>query len=453
MKKINKLSLAFLIGLIASPIMPLQLVYAGEDQRAPPEARTAGTLSEQVMRVLSEVQELMAPEDDSDEPDFEAAKAELDQLRERRWDRMNDFEKSSTLNFYTNYYLSNEDFAGALRTFEEILTIEELRLDQRLRTLRSLGQLYAAEEEWQRSLDNFQEWRNLSETEDTIVYKSMAYAHYQLEQFDEALPFWLDYMNLALQTGEELGRDDYQFLNGVYFVLEDFESALELTKTMIVKFNNTTDWLNLNAVYASLDNEDRRVQSLNLAYIGGHVDDENRYLNLGQSLAGMEIPLTGVKIVEEGLQSNIIEANEDNLTIAAQAYLLGSAYEEALPHALQVAEMSDSGDGWDTVGYIHYVSNDYEEAAEAFQKAIDKGSLSNRSDTLLFLARALLELDDFEGARQAATQAADAGDERGRTSAQQYLTLVNSTEQRYNVIEQRKQEAIDFYQPYPSLID
>lgn len=362
MKKINKLSLAFLIGLIASPIMPLQLVYAGEDQRAPPEARTAGTLSEQVMRVLSEVQELMAPEDDSDEPDFEAAKAELDQLRERRWDRMNDFEKSSTLNFYTNYYLSNEDFAGALRTFEEILTIEELRLDQRLRTLRSLGQLYAAEEEWQRSLDNFQEWRNLSETEDTIVYKSMAYAHYQLEQFDEALPFWLDYMNLALETGEELGRDDYQFLNGVYFVLEDFESALELTKTMIVKFNNTTDWLNLNAVYASLDNEARRVQSLNLAYIGGHVDDENRYLNLGQSLAGMEIPLTGVKIIEEGLQSDIVEANEDNLTIAAQAYLLGSAYEEALPHALQVAEMSDSGDGWDTVGYIHYVSNDYEEA-------------------------------------------------------------------------------------------
>ena len=124
-----------------------------------------------------------------------------------------------------------------------------------------------------------------------------------------------------------------------------------------------------------------------------------------------------------------------------------------MPHALQVAEMSDSGDGWDTVGYIHYVSNDYEEAAEAFRKAIDKGNLSNRSDTLLFLARALLELDDFEGARQAATQAADAGDERGRTSAQQYLTLVNSTEQRYNVIEQRKQEAIDFYQPYPSLID
>ena len=54
--------------------------------------------------------------------------------------------------------------------------------------------------------------------------------------------------------------------------------------------------------------EDRRVQSLNLAYLHGVIDDEARYLNLGQSLAGMDIPLTGSKIIEEGLEESIIEA-------------------------------------------------------------------------------------------------------------------------------------------------
>lgn len=453
MKKLNKLSLAFLAALLAAPLMPLQMVYAGEEQRAPPEARTAGTLSQQVMRVLSEVQELMAPEDESEPPDYEAAKVELDRLRERRWDRMNDFEKSSTLNFYTNYYLSNEDFQGALRTFEEILTIEELRIDQRLRTLRSLGQLYAAEEEWQKSLDNFQTWRDLSETEDVIVFKSMAYAHYQLERFPEALPLWLDYMNLTMVEGDELGRDDYQFLNGLYFVMEDFASALDLTKTMIVKFNDTTDWLNLNAVYASLDQEDRRVQSLNLAYIAGHIDDENRYLNLAQSLAGMEIPLSGIAVFDAGFDSNIIETNVDNLEIATNAHMLASDFKNALPKALRLAELDESGDGWDTVGYIHYMNNDYEESAEAFRNAIDKGNLRNPSDTLLFLARALLELDDFEGARSAANQAADTSEERDRESAQQTLRAIASTEQRYNALDAQKQDSIDFYQPYPSLID
>jgi len=452
MKAINKLSLSFLVGLLAMPLMA-PLTLAGEEQRAPPEARTAGTLSQQVMRVLTEVQEMMSPEDEDAVPDFEGAKVELDDLRERRWDRMNDFEKSSTLNFYTNYYLSTEDFPGAIRTFEEILMLEEVRFDQRMRTLKSLGQLYAAEEEWQKSIDNFEAWRELSETEDIIVYKSLSYAHYQLEEYTTALPFWLDYMNLSLEMGEELGRDDYQYLNGLYFTLETYEEALDLTKTMIVKFDNQTDWLNLSSVYAALDDETRRIQSLNLAYLAGYVDDENRYLNLGQSLAGLDIPLTGAKIIEEGLAENIIEDNVDNLEIAAQMHLIASTYADALPNAMRVAELSDDGNGWDTVGYIHYVMTNYEEAVEAFRNALDKGDLSDRSDTLLFLARSLIELDDFDGARSAARQAADAGDENGRSAAQQYLSFIDSTEQRFNIIAQRKAEAIDFYEEYPSLLD
>ena len=95
----------------------------------------------------------------------------------------------------------------------------------------------------------------------------------------------------------------------------------------------------------------------------------------------------------------------------------------------------------------------YDDAAEAYRAAIDKGNLSERSDTLIFLARALLELDDFDGARSAARQAADAGNADDRESANQYITFIESTEQRYNIIEQRKQEAIDFYESYPPLLN
>ena len=309
------------------------------------------------------------------------------------------------------------------------LTIEELRADVRLRTLRSLGQLYAAEENWAKSIENYQAWRDISEVEDIVVFKGLSYAYYQQELYEEAKPFWLDYMNLSLVEGEELGRDDYAYLNGIYFVLEDFENALDLTKTMIVKFNDATDWLNLNAVYASLDMEDRRVQALNLAYLNGVIDDEARYLNLGQSLAGMDIPITGSKIIEEGLEESIIEVNEDNLQIASQLFLIASDSANALPRTLELAEISDSGDAWDSVGYIHYVMANYEDAADSFRAAIDKGNLSNRSDTLIFLARSLLELDDFDGARSAARQAADADDEDDRRSANQYLTFIQSTEQ------------------------
>ena len=453
MTSTNRLCLSFLLGVLAFPVVLAPDVMAGEEQRAPPEARTAGTLGPAVMRAISEIQEMMQPEDPDDEPDLEGAKEELDDLYERRFERMNDFEKQTVLNFYTNYWLTLENYPEAISTFEQLLAIEELREDTRLRTLRSLGQLTAAEERWRDSIKYYELWREASLEEDDIVYRGLSYAHYQVDELAEALPYWISYMELLLDAGEELGRDDYSYLNGLYFQLEDFENALPLTKTMIILFDEQTDWTNLSAVYASLDDEERRVRSMNVAYLKGMLDDENRFLNLGQSLGGIDIPHSGGKILVDGIDKGFIEETEDNLTTLTQMYLLASDYAAALEPALKVAEMSDSGDGYDTYGYLHYVMRNYQEAADAFQMAIDKGNLGNRADTMLFLSRALIELDDFEGAKEAATQSADAGGESERRSATDYITFIESTESRFNIIAERRQDAIDFYEPYPSLID
>ena len=104
MRLINKFKLGSLLAAFLVVLLPVQLVFAADDeQRAPPAARTAGTLSDAVMRAIGSIQEKMQPEDPDDEPDLVGAKAELDELYERRYERMNDFEKSTLLSFYTNY--------------------------------------------------------------------------------------------------------------------------------------------------------------------------------------------------------------------------------------------------------------------------------------------------------------------------------------------------------------
>jgi len=452
MKISDKLKLSFLVSILAMPLWQSQIALAGEEQRAPPEARSAGTLSEPVMRAISNIQEMMQPEDADDEPDLAGAKEALDELYERRYERMNDFEKQTILNFYTNYYLTLEDYPEAIRIFKEILTIEELREDSRLRTLRSLGQLLAAEEEWRESINYYQQWRDLSPEEDDIVYRGLAYAHYQIDEFQEALPFWIAYMEFVQDSGEELGRDDYAFLNGLYFTLEGYESALELTKTMIVLFDNPTDWTNLYAIYASLDNESRRVQAMNLVYLKGYFDDETPYLNLGQSLGGIDVPFSGSKIIEAGFDAGYVEEDLDNLTVLTQMYMIANEFEKALVPGVKAAELDETGDGYDTVGYIHYVMHNYEDAVEAFQAALDKGNLSNRSDTLLFLARALVELNRFDEAATAASNAAEAtSDNNDQQAANNYLKFVNDSKTRYNILADRRAAAEEFYRGYPPI--
>ena len=453
MNRIYGLFPALLAGFVLTLVQPESAVLAGDEPRPPPEARTAGTLGPQVMRAITEIQELMTPEDPEDQPDLAAAKIELDELRERRWDRMNDFEKSTLLNFYTSYYISIEDFVGALRTFEEMLTIEELREDTRRRALRTLGQLYVAEEEWQKSIDSYLAWREISLEEDEIVFKGLSWGHYYLDEMEPARDYWLDYMNLALANGTELDRNDYTYLNGVYFTLEAFDDALELLKTMIVKFDDPADWQNLSAIYAALDQEDARVQSLNLTYLRGVFDDDVRYLNLGQSLAGMEIPLSGRKILDDGLEQGFIPDDLENNITLAQLSMLGAEYEEALGPAIKAAELDTSGNSHDRLGYLYYLLGEYQEAVDAFRTALEIGDLNNRADTLMFLARALVELDEFDEALAATADSAEAGGEREQQTASNYRGFIESTQERHDIIAQRRADAIDFYESYPSLID
>lgn len=220
-----------------------------------PAARTAGTLSPLIKEAIAQIQEYMQGEDSTKQADLAAAKALLDQLYTERFEAMNDFEKSTTLSFYTNYYLGTDNYPEAIRSFEQVLTIATLREDIRLRTLRSLGQLYAAVENWEASIRFYQQWREASPEEDQVTFRGLSYAHYQLEQFSDALPNWLSYMELVKTSGGELGRDAYAYLNGLYFTLEDFDSALELTKEMILLFNEPVDWQNLRALFKTLDSK------------------------------------------------------------------------------------------------------------------------------------------------------------------------------------------------------
>lgn len=223
------------------------------DPRPTPRARDREILSQNVYEQIVQIQELMSPTDDRQEPDWESAKQRLDQLMESSFEEMNRFEKTTTLSFYSNYWLAQQNYGEAIDVFERILQIEDQRTSIRLRALRSLGQLYAAEENWQQSLDNYSAWNELSDTDDSVVLRGLSYGNYQLEEYTNALDYWQQFMAHSRANGETLDREKYAYLNGLYYELDMYEEALANTKEMVVLFNDATDWRNLRALYAELD--------------------------------------------------------------------------------------------------------------------------------------------------------------------------------------------------------
>ena len=411
-------------------------------QRQPPPTRSSDTLSDRVYRAIAEIQALMTPEDPADQPDLVSAKNALDELNER-YDTLNDFEKSTLLNFYTNYYLATDDIPNAMATFERILEIVNLREDARLRALLSLGQLYASEERYDEAVATLNQWRDLSVEENATVFQILALAYYNKQDYAQAIPHLISHMDMLRAEGRELGKNIYGLLNLMYIELEDYENALAVTRTMVGLFDEASDWRNLAAIYGYLEDDAKRVQTLELTYRKGYFASEGDYLNLAQSLAGMDAPVRGIKILEDGIEKAVVEENDANLRRLTQMYIMASEFVDALEPAQRLTELANDGESWDYLGYVYLMNRDYANAATAMQTALERGGLENRGEVQLSLARALVELDRFDEALAAAESARASG----QNNAAQFVTFVQSSKDRHAALQARKQESIAYYQP------
>jgi hypothetical protein len=414
--------------------------FAQSEPRQPPPTRSSEVLSDRVYRAIAEIQELMNPEDTNKQPDLERAKRALDTLNER-YSSMNDFEKSTLLNFYTNYYLSTDNVTEALKIFERILTIENLRVEMRLRSLQALGQLYAGEDRYRESIDALTRWREISEEENEMIFLLLVNAHYNLEEFAIAIPFLVQHMDMLAAQGKPIPRNIYSLMFQMQVELEDYRAAEVVARQMVVLFDEPQDWRNLAAVYGMLDNDKNRVETLALTYQKGYMQNEAEYMNLAQSLAGSDAPYQGAKVLKKGMEEGIVEQRVENLERLTQMYLMASEYEMALEPARRAAEMGESGDAYDYLGYIYVMLRDYKSAADAIKMALQRGGLKNPGETQLFLARALLEIEDYNGTAAAAQEA----QRLGSNGARQYLTHIERQREWRANLDRRKADAIEFY--------
>ena len=466
MKIRNLLKSGFLVTVLSGLAVAAAGLYhappveAGQERRPPPKARRAGIISEPVRRDFTRIQEAMFPEEEEGaQQDLPRAKQLLDELMEDRYERMNDFEKASILNLYTSYYVSVEDFVMVVDTFHRLLELENLREDFQLRALRSLGQLSAMDEDWRTSIDYYNQWREISELEDALVFRGLGAAYYQLGNVDRAVSYWIDYMNLSVASGRAPSRGDYNFLRGAYYTQDRFRETLDIVETMTVLFDEGDDWKNLSPAYSLFEGDDydmARLGVLDIAYTRGFFDDDDErlFLNLGQTLGGRGMPYSGAKVIQRGLDREVVEPTVENFAILARMYTAANMFDRALEPARRAAELDETGNSADTVGYLQYILGNNEDAVESFREAVDKGELDNPAETLLYLARALMGLREYEDALEAAQEALEAADtENIEKTADRYMGYINNRAERNRVLTRRREAVMEYFEDYPPLPD
>ena len=255
---------------------PIKGDGSAQDTLEEPEnqyTNTGEVLSQEVFEIIDEVQKRFL------EGQWTEGTNELNALYED-YDSLNDFEKATVLNFYTNLLLANNMLPEAMNAFEAMLQLETLRPDLRLRAIRAMGQLNRTEGQLESAVAYFNQFLDESGDRNSTVLLDLAYSHYQLGQHSEAIPPLTEHIEQLIVTDQEVERNKLSLLNVLAIESGDWDSAATVNELMVEAYNDPRDWQNLAEIYQQLGENAQRQQLLSDALDAGHIDGSGNWLHL-----------------------------------------------------------------------------------------------------------------------------------------------------------------------------
>lgn len=441
---ISKLYIACISKIVRSALLlatlPLILTFSSitqaaeeEERRAPPAARSAQTLSRPVYQRLEEIMELR------DEGDVAGADAVLLELRDM-YDRgrLNDAEELSMWNFYANFAALEENYEEAIVYQELILAMDEdaLAPDKRESALLLLGQLKFAVEDYNGSIDAYLQYLSMAFEIDISVYQRIGFAYYSIEDYQNSLNYMLEYMDQTRAQGEAVDKGTYDLVRSLNTLLEDLDSALQLTREMIVLFREPADWEFMVNVLGALERFEEQAQYIYAMNEFGFVDSEGQIINLSGQLFNTEYYWGAAKILQQGLDDGLLDNDEDSWGRLAQSYQLSREDEMAVAPYIAAAELAEEGEVYSRLSSIYINLSQFEDAVDALENAFDKGGLDREDQAYLRQARALLELNRHDEGIAAARLAGN--DERSVDTAATWVRYLTNEKTLYETKQQQR---------------
>jgi len=423
----NRLRRLFTRGLVlAVVLLPLVLtsteVTAQED-----DEQNLGDLATQETASMREItyKELAKAQEAAEAEKFSEATQTLDKLGKQE---LNHYERSQLLNLYAYIYYAQDQVSKAINTYEQLLNQPELPEALQTSTVYTLSQLYFSQENWQKSINMLERWMRLTKEDNRTAYEMMAQAYYQLGDYTKALlPAW-KVIELTQAAGDPIKEQSYLLLRVLHYEAEEYQQVIDILEELIKLFPKKQYWMQLASIYGEIDQQQKQLNVLELAYLQGFLATETEILTLASLLLNNDLYVRAGKILSRGLDDGVITSSLDHWRLLAQAWTMAQENEKAIPALTKAAELSPDGKLDIMLAQTYINLNRWNEAVDTIRRALAKGGLDRTDQAQVMLGQALFEMERFDEAREAFQRAQ--ADQRSRQLSAQWITYIDSEEDR-----------------------
>lgn len=405
--------LLFVSGAIVLAANPAS---AQTSQQAERETRRTPALRATVYDQLARAQET------ADNGDVPGALTILDEVNAKS-SSMNSYERAMLFNFYGFIYYSQDDLPNTIASFKQAVAQSPIPVSFEQTALYSLAQLSMAQGEYNEVIRYLERWESLN---NGIIppknYILKAQALYQNKAYEKAAY----YIETAIKGHEDEGYlPDENWLvlqRAIYFEMQAPQKVKDIIIKLIRLYDQPKYWIQLAGMYGELEQEDKQLATMEIAYQRGFVTSASDTFNLAQLYYYHGAPYKGAKIMEQAIKTGLLQENLRNFKFLAQAWQLAKEDKKAVPVMIQAANLSDDGQLDAQLAVLYYNLDDFEQAIASAQLALSKGKLDRPGDSHMVLGLAFYGKQDFVNALD---QLAKAEEFTGsRTAARQWRKYV-----------------------------
>jgi len=311
------------------------------------------------------------------------------------------YEQTQNWKFQGYVYYSLDDFPGAIRSYKRVIDGEGTPEDLRLDTRYTLAQLYTAEERYAEAAQELEIWMQAATVVGNGARALLAQIYYQLDRKADALHM----IELAIADVEAKGKlpkERWWSLQRVlYYEKNDFNRVIAILELLVKHYPKWTYWKQLGGMYGEQERAMDQLVASEVVYLNNQLDKESQVMSMAYMYLGAEVPYRAARIIEKGMNDNIIERDAKNLEVLGTAWYQSKDLNRALKSLENASQHTDSGNLQSRIAGIYLDLGRDKEAYKASVKAAKKGNVKRADSNYLIMGNALVNLHCYKDAIKA----------------------------------------------------
>jgi len=340
-----------------------------------------------------------------------------------------DYDKAYVSRFIAIMYATKGDNEKeAIKHLKTAVDFDVLNEGDHGEALKLMADLQMQTQDYKNALINYHEWMTFSGKSDANTWVKIANAHYELKQLNKMI---VPADKAIAAYGDKPNQNPYILKLTSYYETKKYVKGVEVLEKMVQIFpENKQWWTQLGMFYLLVENYEKAVQTLDLAYKQGFLEKEGQIKTLANLYSSNDMPNKAATLLEKYIASGLVKRDDTNISIVANAWHAAQHIDKAAKYYGELAKMTNFARHYRKQGMLLKQDEQFSKAIVALNKALDLGS-KNKGRIYMSIAESYFYLEKYKPAYAAIKKAMK--DPKSRKSAKGWKGFIYDTAKRKNV--------------------